>query len=558
MKPIWIVDDDQSIRFVLEKALLRENLPTRSFINPQEVLAALSDGNEEQGPQILVSDIRMPGGSGLDLLEKVKKKLPGLPVIIMTAFSDLDSAVSAFQGGAFEYLPKPFDLPKAVELIRRAVEESQREEVAEERMAAAPEMLGQAPAMQDVFRAIGRLSQSNVTVMITGESGSGKELVARALHKHSPRANGPFVAINTAAIPKDLLESELFGHERGAFTGAQTMRRGRFEQADGGTLFLDEIGDMPFDLQTRLLRVLSDGHFYRVGGHSAVKANVRVIAATHQNLEQRVKEGVFREDLFHRLNVIRLRLPALRERREDVPMLTRHFLVQSAKQLDVEPKRISETALQRLATFDFPGNVRQLENVCHWLTVMAPAQVIDEKDLPPEVLAVPVMTDLGGATEHSPVLAPALQPAPGPMLSVPGGVESGVGVSASSLAMGSAGGAHLPVTGETAPLLADQLAGLAGSASGLSTAEGASTAVLSSDGTAHAPMEEWERGLQAEAKTLLEAGREDVWDVLTRRFETRLILTALANTRGRRIEAAHKLGIGRNTITRKIQELNLE
>ena len=385
MKPIWIVDDDQSIRFVLEKALLREQLPTRSFTNPKDVLAALDEAGDEDGPQILVSDIRMPGGNGLDLLEKVKARFPGLPVIIMTAFSDLDSAVSAFQGGAFEYLPKPFDLPKAVELIRRAVEESQREEVAQESINEAPEMLGQASAMQDVFRAIGRLSQSNVTVMITGESGTGKELVARALHKHSPRANGPFVAINTAAIPKDLLESELFGHERGAFTGAQTMRRGRFEQAEGGTLFLDEIGDMPFDLQTRLLRVLSDGHFYRVGGHSAVKANVRVIAATHQDLEQRVKEGVFREDLFHRLNVIRLRLPALRERREDVPMLTRHFLHVSARQLGVEPKRISDAALGWLSQFNFPGNVRQLENICHWLTVMAPAQVIEPKDLPPEV-----------------------------------------------------------------------------------------------------------------------------------------------------------------------------
>src|SRR6187549_1152016 len=385
MKPIWIVDDDQSIRFVLEKALMREDLPTRSFTNAREVMTALDAANDDDGPQILVSDIRMPGGSGLDLLTRVKEKHPGLPVIIMTAFSDLDSAVSAFQGGAFEYLPKPFDLPKAVELIRRAVEESQREEVAEERMAATPEMLGQAPAMQDVFRAIGRLSQSNVTVMITGESGSGKELVARALHKHSPRANGPFVAINTAAIPKDLLESELFGHERGAFTGAQTMRRGRFEQAEGGTLFLDEIGDMPFDLQTRLLRVLSDGHFYRVGGHNAIKANVRVIAATHQDLEQRVKDGVFREDLFHRLNVIRLRLPALRERLDDIPMLTRHFLQQSAKQLGVEPKRISDAALARLATFGFPGNVRQLENICHWLTVMAPAQLIEAKDLPPEM-----------------------------------------------------------------------------------------------------------------------------------------------------------------------------
>ncbi|HEY3049875.1 MAG TPA: nitrogen regulation protein NR(I) [Polaromonas sp.] len=516
MKPIWIVDDDQSIRFVLEKALLREDLPTRSFTNPREVLAALEDATEEDGPQVLVSDIRMPGGSGLDLLEKVKAKLPGLPVIIMTAFSDLDSAVSAFQGGAFEYLPKPFDLVKAVELIRRAVEESQREEVAEERMAAAPEMLGQAPAMQDVFRAIGRLSQSNVTVMITGESGSGKELVARALHKHSPRANGPFVAINTAAIPKDLLESELFGHERGAFTGAQTMRRGRFEQADGGTLFLDEIGDMPFDLQTRLLRVLSDGHFYRVGGHNAVKANVRVIAATHQDLEQRVKEGGFREDLFHRLNVIRLRLPALRERREDVFMLTRHFLQQSAKQLGIEPKRITDAALQQLSNFSFPGNVRQLENICHWLTVMAPAQVIEAKDLPPEVLssAVPV-PGKGAASAEKTEPIQLLQ---------------------------TAGAEHAPFTE------------LPGSAA-LSLPQSVPVHGLGHEGET---LVGWESGLEAEAQALLAAGRNDVWDVLTRRFESKLIQTALANTRGRRIEAAQKLGIGRNTITRKIQELNLE
>ena len=501
MKPIWIVDDDQSIRFVLEKALLREDLPTRSFSNPREVLLALDSGDDDSGPQILVSDIRMPGGSGLDLLTKVKEKHPGLPVIIMTAFSDLDSAVSAFQGGAFEYLPKPFDVPKAIELIRRAVEESQREEVAEERMAAAPEMLGQAPAMQDVFRAIGRLSQSNVTVMITGESGSGKELVARALHKHSPRASGPFVAINTAAIPKDLLESELFGHERGAFTGAQTMRRGRFEQAEGGTLFLDEIGDMPFDLQTRLLRVLSDGHFYRVGGHNAVKANVRVIAATHQDLEQRVKEGVFREDLFHRLNVIRLRLPALRERLDDIPMLARHFLQQSAKQLGVEPKRISDAALARLATFGFPGNVRQLENICHWLTVMAPAQLVEPKDLPPEI-------------------APA------------------AGESTAARVMPSAADAAGPA-GEGA--LAD-----ASQAPAQAAAPGA------------IGPRSWELGLEAEALELLASGRHDVWEALTKRFESKLILTALANTRGRRIEAAQKLGIGRNTITRKIQELGLE
>ena len=518
MKPIWIVDDDQSIRFVLEKALLRENLPTRSFTNPREVLAALETATEEDGPQIMVSDIRMPGGSGLDLLDKVKEKLPGLPVIIMTAFSDLDSAVSAFQGGAFEYLPKPFDLPKAVELIRRAVEESQREEVAEERMAAAPEMLGQAPAMQDVFRAIGRLSQSNVTVMITGESGSGKELVARALHKHSTRANGPFVAINTAAIPKDLLESELFGHERGAFTGAQTMRRGRFEQAEGGTLFLDEIGDMPFDLQTRLLRVLSDGNFYRVGGHNAIKANLRVIAATHQDLEQRVKDGVFREDLFHRLNVIRLRLPALRERREDVFMLTRHFLQQSAKQLGVEPKRISDTALQQLSTFGFPGNVRQLENICHWLTVMAPAQVIEPKDLPPEVLNAvpqPVKSAFAGTMHQAPTAMPSHNE---PALD-----RRGMGGSENSAA--------------------DQPRDL--------TAPQAPRTQASSSGG-------WESDLETEAMALLESGRSDVWDVLTRRFESRLIQTALLNTRGRRIEAAQKLGIGRNTITRKIQELSLE
>jgi two-component system nitrogen regulation response regulator GlnG len=507
MKPIWIVDDDQSIRFVLEKALLRENLPTRSFTNSHDVLTALADADDQGGPKVLVSDIRMPGGSGLALLEKVKQQYPGLPVIVMTAYSDLDSAVSAFQGGAFEYLPKPFDVAKAVELIRRAVEESQREEVAQESLTNEPEMLGQAPAMQDVFRAIGRLSQSNVTVMITGESGSGKELVAHALHKHSTRAKGPFVAINTAAIPKDLLESELFGHERGAFTGAQTMRRGRFEQADGGTLFLDEIGDMPFDLQTRLLRVLSDGHFYRVGGHSAVKTNVRVIAATHQNLEQRVKEGAFREDLFHRLNVIRLRLPALRERKEDVPMLTRHFLQQSAAQLGVEPKRISDAALAWLGNFAFPGNVRQLENICHWVTVMAPTQVIEPKDLPPEV----------GVTATGLAEKPASVPAP---------------VATSSNAAEPTAAAALLPAGAQYPSATPSLP-QAGDVS-------------------------WEQALEADAVALLASGRNDVWDELTHRFEARLILAALAATRGRRIEAAQKLGIGRNTITRKIQELGLE
>jgi len=495
MKPIWIVDDDQSIRFVLEKALAREDFAVRSFTNTRDVLAALDDDE----PQVLVSDIRMPGGSGIELLSKVRETHPTLPVIIMTAYSDLDSAVSAFQGGAFEYLPKPFDVPKAVELIRRAVDESLREEVRDEKAAQMPEMLGQAPAMQDVFRAIGRLSQSVVTVLITGESGSGKELVANALHKHSPRASGPFVAINTAAIPKDLLESELFGHERGAFTGAQTTRRGRFEQADGGTLFLDEIGDMPFDLQTRLLRVLSDGQFYRVGGHNPMRANVRVIAATHQNLEDRVKQGSFREDLFHRLNVIRLRLPALRERREDVPALARFFLQKSAKELGVEAKRITDAAVSRLMAFDFPGNVRQLENICHWLTVMAPAQTIEPKDLPPELLTQSaVVVDPSAA----PVFASSEPPA-----------VAGLSVAAPALP-------SAPANGSAAS--------------------------------------QWLGGLEQDARRLLQAGEPEVWDTLTRKFEAQLIHTALEITRGRRIEAAQKLGIGRNTITRKIQELGLD
>jgi two-component system, NtrC family, nitrogen regulation response regulator GlnG len=502
MKPIWIVDDDQSIRFVLEKALAREDLAVRSFTNSRDVLAALEDDE----PQVLVSDIRMPGGSGIELLAKVRERMPHLPVIIMTAYSDLDSAVSAFQGGAFEYLPKPFDVPKAVELIRRALDESVREEVRDEKAAQVPEMLGQAPAMQDVFRAIGRLSQSIVTVLITGESGSGKELVANALHKHSPRASGPFVAINTAAIPKDLLESELFGHERGAFTGAQTTRRGRFEQADGGTLFLDEIGDMPFDLQTRLLRVLSDGQFYRVGGHNPMRSNVRVIAATHQNLEDRVKLGAFREDLFHRLNVIRLRLPALRERAEDVPSLTRFFLQKSAKELGVEAKRITESALAKLIRFDFPGNVRQLENICHWLTVMAPAQVIEPKDLPPE-LANEAAAELAPSVQRAATLAPApaeVSLPPRSMAAVPGGAA--------------------PVVHGTQPAVEIH----------------------------------WLSGLEQEARALLLAGDPDVWDTLTHKFEAQLIRTALETTRGRRIEAAQKLGIGRNTITRKIQELGLD
>jgi two-component system nitrogen regulation response regulator GlnG len=417
---------------------------------------------------VLVSDVRMPGESGLELLAKVKERCPQLPVIVMTAYSDLDSAVAAFQGGAFEYLAKPFDVDYAVALIRRAISETPM--AAPTNGAHAPEaaeMLGQAPAMQEVFRAIGRLSQSSATVLITGESGTGKELVAHALHRHSPRAAGPFVAINTAAIPKDLLESELFGHERGAFTGAQAMRRGRFEQADGGTLFLDEIGDMPPDLQVRLLRVLSDGEYYRVGGHAPLKANVRIIAATHQNLEERVRQGLFREDLMHRLNVVRLRLPPLRERAEDIPPLVRHFLRKSARELAVEPKQISEEALKLLQAFAYPGNVRQLENVCHWLTVMAPGQRVDIADLPPEVR----------------------QPA--------------------------------------------ATAGAAGESG-------------------------WLPALDHELAQALTRGEREVGHRLERDFETALIRRALAHTGGHRMEAALLLGWGRNTLTRKIQELGLE
>ncbi len=510
MKPIWVVDDDQSIRFVLEKALAREQFAVRSFGSPRDVLSALAGGDS---PQVLVSDIRMPGGSGIDLLSEVKQRLPGLPVIIMTAFSDLDSAVSAFQGGAFEYLPKPFDITTAVELIRRAVDESLREDEGEARPGEMPEMLGQASAMQDVFRAIGRLSQSNVTVLITGESGTGKELVARALHRHSPRGDagkpgggGPFIAINTAAIPKDLLESELFGHERGAFTGAQATRRGRFEQADGGTLFLDEIGDMPFDLQTRLLRVLSDGQFYRVGGHQPIKTNVRVIAATHQNLEERVRGGAFREDLYHRLNVIRLRLPPLRERRDDIPMLAQSFLAKSAKELGVEAKRLSESAMTALAGFDFPGNVRQLENLCHWLTVMAPAQVVQVQDLPREVLAPAAVGGGLSATHASGAASIPVDPS----ASAPDGVAS---------ALRTAGAAPPP--------------------NGVNEMT-------------------WVADLQREARRRLESGEADVWETLCELFEGCLITTALDVTHGRRIEAAVKLGIGRNTLTRKIKELELK
>lgn len=464
-KPVWIIDDDRSIRWVLEKSLLREGIDFKSFSSADEALRGLN----QETPQVVVSDIRMPGTSGLDFLQVLHQRYPQIPVIIMTAYSDLESAVTAFQGGAFEYLPKPFDINQAVALIRRALEQSCRKAEEIETVAVAADILGHAPAMQEVFRAIGRLSQSHATVLINGESGSGKELVARALHRHSPRAAQPFIAINTAAIPKDLLESELFGHERGAFTGAAAMRRGRFEQAEGGTLFLDEIGDMPADLQTCLLRVLSDGHYYRVGGHQPIKANVRIITATHQNLDERVKQGLFREDLFHRLNVIRLRLPPLRERREDIPLLAKFFLQKSASELAVEAKQFSEATLQYLSGQDFPGNVRQLENLCHWLTVMTPSQVVEIADLPSEWRG--------------------------------------------------------------------QVAGAAALARG---------------------HDDWCSALADTAAQALQRGDERIMDTLTQQFERTLILQALQHTHGRRIEAAILLGIGRNTLTRKIQELGLE
>ena len=530
MNSVWIVDDDQSIRWVLERALQREGFDVRAFGAAHECLRALEGGT----PRVLVSDIRMPGESGIELLQKVRELRPSLPVIIMTAFSDLESAVSAFQGGAFEYLPKPFDLPKAVELIRRAMQESEVEVAVEEPADGGLEILGKAPAMQEVFRAIGRLSHSSVTVLITGESGSGKELVARALHDHSPRAGQAFVALNTAAIPRDLLESELFGHERGAFTGAQQLRRGRFEQAEGGTLFLDEIGDMPADLQTRLLRVLADGQFYRVGGHQPLRANVRVIAATHQNLEERVRRGMFREDLFHRLNVIRLRLPPLRERTEDVPLLARHFLQRSARELGVEPKRLSGDALRALAAFGWPGNVRQLENVCHWITVMAPTQTVATKDLPPEFREL-----------HAPV---AFSQAPNPAQDA--ARDTGTAGAPHAFAAGSglagAGGSALA---EAAVTEAGAGAAQTGAIVGGTIAGQSWTDLL---------VREVMAALAAQGGEAREGLHSDLMDRLTREFESAVLRTALRHTRGRRIDAALRLGIGRNTITRKIQDLRLE
>ncbi|MCO7575415.1 MULTISPECIES: nitrogen regulation protein NR(I) [Pseudomonas chlororaphis group] len=384
---VWIVDDDRSIRWVLEKALQQEGMTTQSFDSADGVMSRLA----RQQPDVIISDIRMPGASGLDLLARIRELHPRLPVIIMTAHSDLDSAVASYQGGAFEYLPKPFDVDEAVSLVKRANQHAQEQQGLEAAptLARTPEIIGEAPAMQEVFRAIGRLSHSNITVLINGESGTGKELVAHALHRHSPRAASPFIALNMAAIPKDLMESELFGHEKGAFTGAANLRRGRFEQADGGTLFLDEIGDMPADTQTRLLRVLADGEFYRVGGHTPVKVDVRIIAATHQNLETLVHAGKFREDLFHRLNVIRIHIPRLSDRREDIPTLAKHFLSRAAQELAVEPKLLKNETEEYLKNLPWPGNVRQLENTCRWITVMASGREVHISDLPPELLSLP-------------------------------------------------------------------------------------------------------------------------------------------------------------------------
>ncbi|CAD5375339.1 fused DNA-binding response regulator in two-component regulatory system with GlnL: response regulator; sigma54 interaction protein [Pseudomonas sp. OF001] len=459
---VWIVDDDRSIRWVLEKALQQAGLPSQSFDSADSLLNRL--GLEQ--PSVIVSDIRMPGASGLDLLARIRELYPRLPVIIMTAHSDLESAVASYQGGAFEYLPKPFDVDEAVSLVKRATLHAREQQAlaTPDEQAATPEIIGEAAAMQEVFRAIGRLSHSNITVLINGESGTGKELVAHALHRHSPRANAPFIALNMAAIPKDLMESELFGHEKGAFTGAAAQRRGRFEQADGGTLFLDEIGDMPADTQTRLLRVLADGEFYRVGGHTPVKVNVRIIAATHQNLENLVRAGKFREDLFHRLNVIRIHIPRLADRREDIPALARHFLARAAQELAVEPKLLKPQTEEYLQNLPWPGNVRQLENTCRWITVMASGREVHIDDLPPELLQQPQEAPAGG---------------------------------------------------------------------------------------------NWEQALRLWAEQALTRGQTDLLGSALPAFERVMIESALKHTAGRRRDAAQLLGWGRNTLTRKIKELNM-
>ena len=494
---VWIVDDDESIRWVLEKSLTREGMHVDSFPGAAELLDALQEATAESLPDVMISDIRMPGLDGLELMDRVHSAKPELPVIIITAHSDLDAAVASFKGGAFEYLPKPFDVDAVASLVRRA---------AQKRVVSTPELkpmepraaiIGEAPAMQDVFRAIGRLSQSQITVLITGESGTGKELIARALHVNSPRASKPFLAINTAAIPKDLLESEFFGHERGSFTGAAMQRKGRFEQADGGSLFLDEIGDMPADLQTRLLRVLQDGQFYRVGGVSPISVDVRIIAATHQDLDRAVTEGRFREDLYHRLNVIRIRIPPLRERSEDIPLLLRHFLDAAARELKTEPKQLLPEVLAVLKGYDWHGNVRQLENTCRWLTVMAPGQDVHLADLPPELRGRPVVVaEPPVAAISSPVAVPIAAP-----------------VTSSAL---------LPVP-----------------------------ATIPANG-------DWHEALRVWAEARFAQGDDDLLGHASPLFERTLIEVALAACKGQRQEAARRLGWGRNTLTRKIKELGIE
>ena len=381
---VWVVDDDQSVRWVLEKALKQADMACRSFERAEHLLEALDDGV----PDVLITDVRMPGMSGITLLERLRNACPELPIIVITAHSDLENAVAAYKGGAFEYLPKPFDIDEAIELVHKAARRNGGHDAAQPDTGAMASMIGQAPAMQEVFRSIGRLAGSSMTVLITGESGTGKELVARALHDHSPRAHQPFVALNTSAIASELLESELFGHEMGAFTGADARRIGRFEQANGGTLFLDEIGDMSPALQTRLLRVLAESEFYRVGGQVPIRVDVRVIAATNQDLARAVKESRFREDLYHRLNVIRINTPPLRHRREDIPALLRHYLAEAGEELGAPAKSVDTEALEALSAFDWPGNVRQLVNAARRLTVTAPGSVITAQDIPP---------DLGGA-----------------------------------------------------------------------------------------------------------------------------------------------------------------
>ena len=462
MSNIWILDDDQSIRWVFEKALGKENLPFKTFSNTNE---AINQFNHEK-PSVIVSDIRMPGESGLTFLTKVKTKFPEIPIIIMTAYSDLDTAVSAFKSGAFEYIAKPFDIDKVIEIIHQATSESIGVKLVEENTEISPEIIGQAPSMQEVFRAIGRLSQSSATVLLNGESGSGKELVAKAIHKNSQRMDKPFIAINTAAIPKDLLEAELFGHEKGAFTGANELRKGRFEQANDGTLFLDEIGDMPMELQTRLLRVLSEGKFYRIGGQNSITVNVRVIAATHQNLELYVKEKRFREDLFHRLNVIRIQVPPLRSRIDDIPILAQSFLKKSSQQLNVEPKILSNEVIDYFKNLHWQGNVRQLENVCHWLTVMCPGKTVNSGDLPSELKNEPVS--------------------------------------------------------------------------------------INDDSMS------WEQALHKNITKEIMEDTPNIHELFVGITEKILIEAALLNSKGRKADAANILGIGRNTITRKIQELNIK